>query len=48
VKILVDDMCPATVAEALNAAGIEAKTVVDLLLAGASDAVVFRATVVGG
>jgi hypothetical protein len=48
VKILVDEMYPATVAEALNAAGIEATTVADLRLAGASDPEVFGATVAGG
>jgi hypothetical protein len=48
VKILVDEMYPATVAEALNAAGIEATTVADLRLAGASDPEVFGAAVAGG
>ncbi len=47
-KILVDEMYPATVAEALNAAGIEADTVADLRLAGASDADVFGFAVAGG
>jgi hypothetical protein len=48
VKILVDEMYPATVAEALYAAGIEATTVADLRLAGASDPEVFGAAVAGG
>jgi hypothetical protein len=48
VKILVDEMYPATVAGALLAAGIEATTVTDLRLAGASDQEVFGAAVVGG
>ena len=47
-KILVDEMYPATVAGALEAAGIEATTVVDLRLAGASDPEVFGAAVAGG
>jgi Domain of unknown function (DUF5615) len=48
VKILVDEMYPATVAGALEAAGIEATTVADLRLAGASDPEVFGAAVAGG
>jgi hypothetical protein len=48
VKILVDEMYPATVAEALQATGIEATTVTDLRLAGASDPEVFAAAVAGG
>jgi hypothetical protein len=48
VKILVDEMYPATVAGALEAAGIEATTVADLRLAGASDSEVFGAAVAGG
>ena len=47
-KILVDEMYPATVAGALEAAGIEATTVADLRLAGASDPEVFGAAVAGG
>ncbi len=47
-KILVDEMYPATVAEALNAAGIEATTVAHLRLAGASDPEVFGAAAAGG
>ena len=46
-KILVDEMYPATVAGALEAAGIEATTVADLRLAGASDPEVFGAAVAG-
>jgi len=48
VKILVDEMYPATVAGALEAAGIEATTVADLRLAGTSDPEVFGAAVAGG
>ena len=47
-KILVDEMYPATVAGALEAAGTEAATVADLRLAGASDPEVFGAAVAGG
>ncbi len=47
-KLLVDEMYPATVADALRSAGIEATTVADLRLAGASDPEVFGAAVVGG
>ncbi|MHB1837149.1 MAG: DUF5615 family PIN-like protein [Solirubrobacteraceae bacterium] len=47
-KILVDEMYPATVAEALRAVGIDAATVADLRLGGASDLEVFGAAVVGG
>jgi len=48
VKILVDEMYPATVAEALQSTGIEATMVTDLRLAGASDPEVFGAAVAGG
>jgi hypothetical protein len=48
VKILVDEMYPATVARALEAAGIAATTVAELRLAGASDPEVFGAAVAGG
>jgi predicted nuclease of predicted toxin-antitoxin system len=48
VKILVDEMYPATVAGSLHAAGIEATTVADLRLGGASDPEVFGAAVAGG
>ena len=47
-KILLDEMYPATVARALQAAGIEAATVRDLRLAGGSDPEVFGAAVAGG
>ncbi len=47
-KILVDEMYPPTVAKPLRAAGIEATTVADLRLAGASDPEVFGAAVAGG
>jgi hypothetical protein len=48
VKILVDEMYPATVAGALEVAGIEAATVADVRLAGASDPEVFGAAAAGG
>jgi predicted nuclease of predicted toxin-antitoxin system len=48
VKILVDEMYPSSVAEALRAISIEATTVAALRLAGASDAEVFGAAVDGG
>ena len=41
-------MYPATIADALQAAGIEAATVADLRLAGAADPEVFAAPVAGG
>lgn len=47
-KILVDEMYPAKVAAALRAGGIDATTVTDLRLAGASDPEVFGAAVTGG
>ena len=47
-KVLVDEMYPATVAHALRAAGIDATTVADQRLAGASDPDVFGAAVAGG
>ncbi len=47
-KILVDEMYPPTVAERLGAAGIEATTIANLRLAGASDPEVFGAAVAGG
>lgn len=47
-KVLVDEMCPARVAEALRASGIDATTVADLRLAGAPDAEIFGAAVAGG
>ncbi len=47
-KVLVDEMYPATVAEALRAAGIEATTVANLRLAGATDPELFGAAVAGG
>jgi hypothetical protein len=48
VKILVDEMYPATVAGALEVARIEATTVAEFRLAGASDPEVFGAAVAGG
>ena len=47
-RILVDEMYPASVAEALQAAGIDAVSVADLRLAGASDREVFGAAVAAG
>jgi hypothetical protein len=47
VKILVDEMYPATVAQALRASGIEATTVAELRLGGAPDAEIFGAAVAG-
>ncbi len=47
-KVLVDEMYPAGVAEALRTAGIEATTVADLRLAGASDPELFGAAVAAG
>ena len=47
-KILADEMYPGTLAGALEATGIEAATVADLRLAGASDPEVFGAAVAGG
>jgi predicted nuclease of predicted toxin-antitoxin system len=48
VKILVDEMYPAAVAQALRSAAIDARTVGELRLAGASDPEVFGAAVAGG
>ena len=47
-RVLVDEMYPATVAEALRASGIDATTVADLRLGGAPDAEIFGAAVAGG
>lgn len=47
-RVLVDEMYPATVAQALRTAGIDATAVANLRLAGASDPEVFRAAVAGG
>lgn len=47
-KVLLDEMYPATVAEALRASGIHAATVADLRLGGAPDAEIFGAAVAGG
>jgi hypothetical protein len=48
VKLLVDEMYPAALAEGLQAVGIQATTVTALKLAGRSDAEVFAAAVAGG
>lgn len=47
-RILIDEMYPARLAESLRSEGIEPATVADLRLAGASDEEVFRAAVAGG
>jgi hypothetical protein len=44
-KVLLDEMYSATHAEALRAAGTEAKTVIELGLAGSSDPEVFAAAI---
>ena len=46
-KVLVDEMYPPAVAEALRASGIDATTVADLRLGGAPDAEIFRAAAAG-
>jgi hypothetical protein len=48
VKVLVDEMYPATVAQALRAIGIDATTVADIRLSGAPDAEIFGAAIAGG
>jgi hypothetical protein len=48
VRILVDEMYPPVLAESLRSAGIEAATVADLQLAGASDKEVFGAAIASG
>jgi hypothetical protein len=48
VTLLLDEMYPAALAEALRAAGINATTIAEQKLAGASDADVFAAAVAGG
>jgi hypothetical protein len=47
VKLLLDEMYPAALAEGLLAAGIDATTVTTLKVAGRSDAEVFAAAVAG-
>ena len=47
-KVLVDEMYPAVVAEALRASGIDATTVADLRLVGAPDAEIFGVAVAAG
>lgn len=46
--LLLDEMYPAALAEALRAAGVDATTVAEQKLAGFSDIEVFGAAVVGG
>jgi hypothetical protein len=48
VKLLLDEMYPPALAVALRAAGIDAVSVVELNLAGSSDAEVFGAAVASG
>jgi len=48
VKLLLDEMHPATLAEAFRTANIDAVTVSDLALAGRSDLYVFAAAVADG
>jgi hypothetical protein len=48
VRLLLDEMYPAALAEDLRAAGIEARTAAALGLAGTSDADLFAAAVAGG
>jgi predicted nuclease of predicted toxin-antitoxin system len=48
VKLLIDEMYPAALADGLRAAGVQACTVSALKLAGGSDAQVFAAAVAGG
>jgi hypothetical protein len=48
VKVLVDEMYPAAVAEALRASGIDATSVADLRLGGAPDAEIFGVALAGG
>ncbi len=47
-KLLLDEMYPARLAEALRGANIEAVTVIELALAGRSDLDVFATAVVEG
>jgi hypothetical protein len=48
VKLLLDEMYPAALADALLEAGVDATTVAEQKLAGASDAEVFAAAVASG
>ena len=47
-KLVVDEMYPPALAEALKAVGIDAVTVADLRLGGSSDAEIFGAAVASG
>lgn len=47
-RLLLDEMYPAALAEALRAAGIDARTVVELGLAGRSDPEILAAAVADG
>jgi hypothetical protein len=47
-KLLLDEMYSARLAEVLRAAGVDVRTVVDLGLAGSSDPEVFAAAIVDG
>jgi hypothetical protein len=48
VKLLLDEMYPPALAEALRAAGIEATILADLQLRGSTDPEVFTAAIAGG
>jgi predicted nuclease of predicted toxin-antitoxin system len=48
VRLLLDEMYPPTLADALNGGGIEVATVAELGLAGSSDVAVLEAGVIGG
>jgi uncharacterized protein DUF5615 len=48
VKLLIDEMYPAGLADGLRAAGIQTSTAAALTLAGGSDVQVFAAAVAGG
>jgi len=48
VNLLLDEMYPPALAEALRAAGIETTTLADLQLRGSSDPEVFAAAIAGG
>lgn len=47
-KLLLDEMYPPALAEALRAAGIEATTLAELQLRGSTDREVFAAAIAGG
>ena len=47
-KLLIDEMYPAALAEGLRAAGIDARTAAELSKAGSSDAELFACAIAGG